>query len=236
MTTALGAARADVREEPAGRVPAHLRDAHYPGAAKLGHGKGYRVPARRAVGLGRPGVPAGRGRRAGATTGRAGTAPTSACARGRRRRRPGRRATDDPGRRMKATDHDHGAGGGGAGRSPCVAALVLGHRARRAPGPGSRDVERLVGVARRDAAPRRAPCARADRATKHAPPAGRPASPRARPACQRNRRVIPFEPVTEARLRAAFGAGVRLRRVVRVGWVRTAAVHARAGRTPAGRR
>ena len=44
MTTALGAARADVREEPSGRVPAHLRDAHYPGAAKLGHGDGYRYP------------------------------------------------------------------------------------------------------------------------------------------------------------------------------------------------
>jgi len=44
VTTALGAARADVREEPSGRVPAHLRDAHYPGAAKLGHGDGYRYP------------------------------------------------------------------------------------------------------------------------------------------------------------------------------------------------
>jgi putative ATPase len=44
VITALGAARADVRDEPAGRVPAHLRDAHYPGAAKLGHGEGYRYP------------------------------------------------------------------------------------------------------------------------------------------------------------------------------------------------
>ncbi|MFL5767764.1 MAG: replication-associated recombination protein A, partial [Actinomycetota bacterium] len=25
-------------------VPRHLRDAHYPGAAKLGHGKGYKYP------------------------------------------------------------------------------------------------------------------------------------------------------------------------------------------------
>jgi putative ATPase len=25
-------------------VPAHLRDAHYPGAARLGHGEGYRYP------------------------------------------------------------------------------------------------------------------------------------------------------------------------------------------------
>jgi putative ATPase len=44
VITAIGAARADVRDEPAGRVPAHLRDAHYPGAAKLGHGEGYRYP------------------------------------------------------------------------------------------------------------------------------------------------------------------------------------------------
>jgi putative ATPase len=41
---ALGAATTDVREQPAGRVPAHLRDAHYPGAARLGHGEGYRYP------------------------------------------------------------------------------------------------------------------------------------------------------------------------------------------------
>ena len=27
-----------------GKIPAHLRDAHYPGAADLGHGKGYRYP------------------------------------------------------------------------------------------------------------------------------------------------------------------------------------------------
>jgi putative ATPase len=44
VTTALGAARADVAGEPAGQVPGHLRDAHYPGAAKLGHGGGYRYP------------------------------------------------------------------------------------------------------------------------------------------------------------------------------------------------
>jgi len=41
---ALGAASADVRERPAGAVPAHLRDSHYPGAAKLGHGQGYVYP------------------------------------------------------------------------------------------------------------------------------------------------------------------------------------------------
>ncbi|MCJ0699544.1 replication-associated recombination protein A [Frigoribacterium faeni] len=40
--SALDAAIADVRAGRAGRVPKHLRDAHYPGARRLGHGKGYR--------------------------------------------------------------------------------------------------------------------------------------------------------------------------------------------------
>ena len=44
MTTALGRARADVLEAPGGRVPPALRDAHYRGAAKLGHGAGYVYP------------------------------------------------------------------------------------------------------------------------------------------------------------------------------------------------
>ena len=44
VVAALGAAMTDVREQPAGRVPQHLRDAHYPGAARLGHGEGYRYP------------------------------------------------------------------------------------------------------------------------------------------------------------------------------------------------
>ena len=35
---------ADVRAGKAGRVPKHLRDAHYPGAKRLGHGKGYVYP------------------------------------------------------------------------------------------------------------------------------------------------------------------------------------------------
>jgi len=39
--TALDAAIADVRAGKIGRVPAPLRDAHYPGAKRLGHGKGY---------------------------------------------------------------------------------------------------------------------------------------------------------------------------------------------------
>jgi len=44
VITALGAATADVHDQAAGRVPQHLRDAHYPGAAMLGHGEGYRYP------------------------------------------------------------------------------------------------------------------------------------------------------------------------------------------------
>jgi putative ATPase len=39
---ALDAAIADVRAGRIGRIPVHLRDAHYPGAQRLGHGKGYR--------------------------------------------------------------------------------------------------------------------------------------------------------------------------------------------------
>ena len=38
----IDAAIADVRAGNAGTVPPHLRDAHYPGASQLGHGKGYR--------------------------------------------------------------------------------------------------------------------------------------------------------------------------------------------------
>jgi putative ATPase len=44
VTAALGAAQADVEGQPTGQVPAHLRDAHYPGAARLGHGGGYQYP------------------------------------------------------------------------------------------------------------------------------------------------------------------------------------------------
>jgi putative ATPase len=39
---ALGRARAEVRENGAKAPPDYLRDAHYPGAAKLGRGEGYR--------------------------------------------------------------------------------------------------------------------------------------------------------------------------------------------------
>jgi putative ATPase len=41
VTTALGDAMNDVRNGKAGQVPAHLRDGHYSGAAKLGNAVGY---------------------------------------------------------------------------------------------------------------------------------------------------------------------------------------------------
>ena len=44
VTMALAAAKEDVASEPAGQVPPSLRDAHYRGAVRLGHGKGYRYP------------------------------------------------------------------------------------------------------------------------------------------------------------------------------------------------
>lgn len=36
--------RSDIRDGVVGEVPSHLRDGHYPGAASLGHGVGYRYP------------------------------------------------------------------------------------------------------------------------------------------------------------------------------------------------
>ncbi len=44
VTVALGRAQADVRSGLPQEVPAHLRDAHYKGAAALGHGEGYVYP------------------------------------------------------------------------------------------------------------------------------------------------------------------------------------------------
>jgi putative ATPase len=44
VVAAINAAQADVRAGLIGAVPAHLRDAHYPGAARVGHGKGYIYP------------------------------------------------------------------------------------------------------------------------------------------------------------------------------------------------
>ncbi len=44
VTAALGAAEGDARAAGTGEVPMHLRDAHYRGAAKLGHCEGYDYP------------------------------------------------------------------------------------------------------------------------------------------------------------------------------------------------
>ena len=44
VVKAIGAAAQDVRAGLAGPVPAHLRDASYRGAARLGHGRGYDYP------------------------------------------------------------------------------------------------------------------------------------------------------------------------------------------------
>ncbi|MEO6794045.1 MAG: replication-associated recombination protein A, partial [Mycobacterium sp.] len=42
VTTALGAAMADIKAGKAGLVPPHLRDGHYAGAGALGNAVGYR--------------------------------------------------------------------------------------------------------------------------------------------------------------------------------------------------
>src|SRR6266576_1413859 len=44
VVKAIGAAAQDVRAGLAGPVPSHLRDASYPGSARLGHGRGYKYP------------------------------------------------------------------------------------------------------------------------------------------------------------------------------------------------
>ena len=44
VVKAIGAAADDVRRGLVGKVPPHLRDAHYPGARRLGHGRDYRYP------------------------------------------------------------------------------------------------------------------------------------------------------------------------------------------------
>jgi putative ATPase len=51
VVRAIGAAQADVRAGLIGAVPSHLRDAHYPGAKRLGHGKGYVYPHDLAEGI-----------------------------------------------------------------------------------------------------------------------------------------------------------------------------------------
>jgi putative ATPase len=45
-------ARSDVRNGVLGEVPAHLRDAHYQGAAAIGHGSGYEYPHDHEAGIG----------------------------------------------------------------------------------------------------------------------------------------------------------------------------------------
>jgi putative ATPase len=44
VMTGLSRAAADVREQPTGTVPAHLRDSSYRSAARIGHGRGYQYP------------------------------------------------------------------------------------------------------------------------------------------------------------------------------------------------
>ncbi|HWI30216.1 MAG TPA: hypothetical protein VNT50_01885, partial [Microbacterium sp.] len=48
---AVDKAIADVRAGRIGRVPLHLRDAHYAGAKRLGHGKGYKYPHDSEIGV-----------------------------------------------------------------------------------------------------------------------------------------------------------------------------------------
>jgi putative ATPase len=42
VVKAIGKVKEDLRTRPQGPVPLHLRDTHYKGAARLGHGKGYK--------------------------------------------------------------------------------------------------------------------------------------------------------------------------------------------------
>src|SRR5271156_2840429 len=51
VVKAIGAAQADVQAGLIGAVPNHLRDAHYPGAKRLGHGNGYVYPHDRPEGI-----------------------------------------------------------------------------------------------------------------------------------------------------------------------------------------
>ena len=44
VVNAIGKVQEDLRTRPHGPVPLHLRDSHYKGAAKLGHGSGYKYP------------------------------------------------------------------------------------------------------------------------------------------------------------------------------------------------
>ena len=44
VVCAIDAAMADIEKKDTGTIPANLQDAHYSGAAKLGHGQGYKYP------------------------------------------------------------------------------------------------------------------------------------------------------------------------------------------------
>ncbi len=44
MVTGIDQGLADIEKKEIGRVPPHLRDAHYRGASRLGHGQGYLYP------------------------------------------------------------------------------------------------------------------------------------------------------------------------------------------------
>ena len=63
VTTALGAAMADIKAGKAGLVPPHLRDGHYSGAAALGNAQGYKYATMTRMALCRNSIP-GRCRRA----------------------------------------------------------------------------------------------------------------------------------------------------------------------------
>ena len=86
VTTAIGAAIADVRAGKIGPVPAHLRDAHYSGAKRLGHGATYQYSHDAPYGIaeqqyapdvvaGRRVLPAHRARRRGRDQGALGAGP-----------------------------------------------------------------------------------------------------------------------------------------------------------------
>lgn len=51
VTTALASAQADVRAGNVGTVPPHLRDSHYAGSQRIGHGTGYVYPHDLATGV-----------------------------------------------------------------------------------------------------------------------------------------------------------------------------------------
>ena len=62
---AIDTALADLRSGKAAPVPKHLRDSHYKGAAKFGHGKGYKYPHDYEESMGRAGISAGKIKRHG---------------------------------------------------------------------------------------------------------------------------------------------------------------------------